>query len=123
MSPEDTTAYMTRDIEKALGIDPQPGYYIVTNRTPYAENIQKQHPHHILLIESPTGESLGTSELLKQERALEILAALRDQKGNAPRLIIFKNIPNIEKAAMEYGWRLLNPSAAVAEKIENKVTQ
>jgi hypothetical protein len=123
MPPEQTTAYVTRDIEKALGMDPQQGYYIVTNRNPYSENIKKQHPHHVLLIESPTGESLGTADLLKQEKTLEFLMALRDFAGNAPHLVIFKNISHIEQAAAEQGWKLLNPPAALAEKIENKITQ
>ncbi len=121
--PPETIVYVTRDIERALGTKPQEGYFIVTNRTAYSESIQKEYPQYVVLIESPVGESLGTGDLLKHPKTLEFLASHRDSAGDSLRLLVFKNTARIEPIAEEQGWKLINPPAALAEKIENKITQ
>lgn len=55
------------------------------------------------------------------ESTLEIL-----QKVSLPKnseIVVFKNTIQIEEVIKEKGWKLLNPSAELAEKIENKITQ
>ncbi|MDB5239089.1 MAG: hypothetical protein JWO00_424 [Candidatus Parcubacteria bacterium] len=121
--PRETIAYVTRDIERALGMEPQEGYFVIANRTAYAESIQKQYPRNVILIDSPTGELLGTGDLLKHEKTLDFLANHRDSAGTSPKLLVFKNSALIEPVASERGWKLLNPPAALAEKIENKISQ
>ena len=54
---------------------------------------------------------------MKNERLGELIAGT---KGN---ILVFKNNSQIETIAKENGWHLLNPTAALAEKIENKITQ
>ena len=55
------------------------------------------------------------------ESTLELL-----QNSNLPKdsnILVFKNSIQIEKLCREKKWRLLNPSAILSEKIENKITQ
>lgn len=102
--------YVARDIERALGMDPSPMYRIVTNRSIYAESIASRFPDYITLVD---GQS-DTIDLLAHK-------ASAPQPGEA--LLVFKNTPAIEAFCAERTWKLLNPSAALAERIENKITQ
>ncbi|MES2216157.1 MAG: hypothetical protein V4481_02580 [Patescibacteria group bacterium] len=107
--------YITRDIERALGKQPDANYRIITNRTPYAESIQKLYPAWTTLIES--AEMLDTSDLMEHEVTLETLSRVKAD------VLVFKNNSRIESIAKTHGWNLLNPRAALAEKVENKITQ
>ncbi|MES3031599.1 MAG: ATP-grasp domain-containing protein [Patescibacteria group bacterium] len=107
--------YVTRDIERALGKTPEGDYFIVANKTPYAEEIKTQFPHNILLIDSP--ETLDTLELLAHAEVESFIAKL------SASILVFKNTKAIEALAEEKGWDLLNPSSELAEKVENKITQ
>ncbi len=55
------------------------------------------------------------------EDTLEILKNSSIERG--ARILVFKNTIQTEEVAKEKGWKLLNPSAGLAEKIENKITQ
>ncbi len=107
--------YITRDIERAMGKTPEGEYYIVTNNSPYAEDMKKCYPDNIFLIDS--GEILSTYELLQHLQVQEII---NQYDGH---ILVFKNNIQIEELCKEKGWILLNPSADLAEKIENKITQ
>jgi predicted ATP-grasp superfamily ATP-dependent carboligase len=52
---------------------------------------------------------------------LELLSAAELPKGT--NVLVFKNTKQIEEMAEAKGLNLLNPSAELAEKIENKITQ
>ena len=116
--------YIARDIERALGMMMPTAntghisdYYIIAGRTAYAEEIQKKYPDNVMLA----GDLLDTHEILiVPEVAAEI--DRRTKKDNAA-ILVFKNTLQIERIAREKGWTLLNPSAELAEKIENKITQ
>jgi predicted ATP-grasp superfamily ATP-dependent carboligase len=110
-----TIVYITRDIERALGTTPVADYRIITNRTPYSEIVAHLYPAYITLIESK--ELLDTAELLEHEVTLETLSHLDAD------IVVFKNNTRVEEIAKKHGWNLLNPSAALAEKVENKLTQ
>jgi hypothetical protein len=43
--------------------------------------------------------------------------------SNKPNILVFKNTMRIEELCAKKGWRLLNPRAVLAEKIENKISQ
>src|SRR5438309_1058175 len=48
------------------------------------------------------------------------------ENSDLPRgsmVVVFKNSFQIEKIAGEKGWKLLNPSAELSERVENKITQ
>lgn len=107
--------YITRDIERALGHKPEGEYFIVTNKTPYAEEIQTQFPHNVVLINSP--ETLDTLELLQRPEVEQLVSKL------GASIVVFKNTKAIEDYATQKGWNLLNPSSELAEKVENKITQ
>lgn len=119
--PQSTTAtaliYVTRDIERALGMEPIGDYFIIANRSAYAEKIAAQYPTNVWLVDG----HLDTFEILNLPEVTEqITKATREKNA---QLVVFKNTPRIETIAKENSWHLLNPSATLAEKIENKITQ
>ncbi|MDD5165069.1 MAG: ATP-grasp domain-containing protein [Candidatus Pacebacteria bacterium] len=114
--------YVTRDIERALGVQPSADYYIVANKTAYAESIKKSYPDFIHLIETTRedGDLLDTRELL-DNKALHSL--IEDMGAENISIIVFKNTSQIEEICKKNNWNLVNPSSVLAEKIENKMTQ
>ncbi len=120
MSQKRKIVYVVRDIERALGMAPCAEYVIVSNRTPYAEIIKGRYPDFVHLVEeegATEGNTLDTLQLLKSTVVKELMS------GPDAALLVFKNNPLIEAITMENGWKLLNPSSALAEKVENKITQ
>lgn len=116
MASEQTNiVYIARDIERALGKTPEGNYHIITNRTPFAEEIKLKYPMHVLLVDSPT--ILDTYELLLNPEVQDIITTFKAQ------ILVFKNTIHIEELCKEKGWTLLNPSAELSEKIENKISQ
>ncbi len=114
-SNQTNIVYVTRDVERGLGRVPGDNYHIITNSTPYAEEIKKLYPMHVLLIDS--SEILDTYEILLRPEVQEIITNF-----NAS-VMVFKNTTNIESFCKEKNWELLNPSAELSERIENKITQ
>lgn len=112
--------YVTRDIERALGRKPGGSYFILANSTPYSEAIRGQHPDNVFLIEN-SGAMLDTFDLLKAGE--KIIGEIADANEKEVEVLVFKNTPRIEEFCAGKKWRLLNPPAALAEKIENKITQ
>lgn len=127
MAEKQTIIYVTREIERALGATPNEHYHIVSNRTAYGETIKAQYPDHVTLIEPrPDGTTLGSGDLLAHPETAKLYTALMEKAGAAREniyFLLFKNTARIEPLARERGWRLLNPAAAVAEHIENKISQ
>lgn len=112
---EHPIVYVTRDIDRALGLDiDTPGYYIISNSTPFAKQLAAQKKRtQIVLIESD--EPLDTRQLLEHAQAKSIL----DKKS----VVVFKNTKKIERICSENGWQLLNPSAELANTVEEKISQ
>jgi len=108
--------YVTPDIERAMGMIPQSHYRIVTAKTPYAEEVRIAYPDFVTLLEN-TSVITDTSSLLKEAEVRAL--ALNLDAG----IVVFKNNSLIEVIASEKELSILNPRAALAEKIENKVTQ
>lgn len=116
MASEQTNiVYVARDIERALGKLPEGNYHIITNRTPFAEEVKLRHPMHVLLVDSPA--ILDTYELLLNPEVQDIITTFKAQ------ILVFKNTIHIEELCKEKSWTLLNPSAELSEKIENKISQ
>ncbi len=117
--------YVTRDIERALGLLGTPGYFIISNNTPFGQEVQAQYPENILLIESE--ELLDTSELLKHEETKKFIAksqpSARAQVEGEPIVLVFKNTSQIEKICSANNWTVLNPPASLANKVEEKISQ
>ena len=111
--------YITRDIERALGKEPSNVYFIVANDGVYARSIKKKYPDFVLLVDSPI--LFDTIDLLEKE---ETAAFIKEKFGkDKPSILVFKNTVRIEEFCMKKNWELLNPLAALAEKIENKISQ
>lgn len=110
-----TIIYITRDLERALGPQTGAALLIIANSTPFAKQIAATRPG-ILLIEAP--ELLDTPELLNHPQAKDFINA-----QSQPQLVVFKNLPVIEKICADNGWPLLNPNAALANQVEEKISQ
>ncbi len=106
--------YVCRDAERALGdcLDIK-NYRIVTNDTPYAREMAKQHKNIILIKEQ---NQLDTLDLLRHEKTKKMI------KKN-DYILVFKNNATIENYCHEKKYKLLNPSTKLAEKVENKISQ
>ena len=50
-----TIIYVTREIERALGMAPHENYRIVTNHTSYGEDIARQYPKFVTLLGASSG--------------------------------------------------------------------
>ena len=124
-----TVIYVTREIERALGMVPSEHYRIVTNRTPYGETLKSQYPDFVTLVESPTPKLLGTGELLDNPKTAAVYEEIRSHSQGsgsllpAPCFLVFKNTARIEPITRAHGWKLVNPLASLSERVENKITQ
>ena len=117
MSSDDIPlTYITRDIERALGMLPSIHFHIITNKTAFSEALKSQYPEFITLIENRDGRSLGTAALLEHVDTIRMLPA------NSP-IVVFKNTSRIETIAATHRWHLINPPANLAEQVENKISQ
>lgn len=118
--------YVARDIERALGMEPglygSAGYFVVSNDTAYGREVQKKHPQHVFLIDSTklagnTGELMDTYDLLMLPEVAEIVNRL------SADVLVFQNTSRIERVCADRKWKLLNPSAAIAKRVEEKISQ
>lgn len=107
--------YIARDIERALGKEPVGDYHIITNESLYSLEVKKKYPDNVFLIKAE--ETFDTFELLMLPEVQEIISKIDGS------LLVFKNTIHIEQLCKEKGWKLLNPSAVLSEKVENKITQ
>jgi len=118
MANRHSLIYVTRDIERALGMEPSESFGIITNSSIYAETIANQHPNHVSLIDSPTGKGFSTAKLL---------TLISDNKPSFltanSLFLVFKNTSEIEKISSANGYTLLNPPAELSERVENKIRQ
>jgi len=107
--------YVTRDLERALGLPTTtPGYHIISNYTDFAKTTVSGD--NILLIQEQ--ELLDTWQLLRHEQ----VKAYINQLDN-PVLLVFKNTPQIERICQENNWQLLNPTAKLSNRVEEKISQ
>ncbi len=106
--PQSVT-YIARDIERALGVQKNTvNYAIISNNSTFAK--ESVHSYDVTLVESD--ETLSTQELL---------AGSNIEKNT--HILVFKNTKAIERLATEKEVHLLNPSAELAGKIEEKISQ
>ncbi len=108
--------YITRDIERALGVDPSPEYHIVANKCPYSETIKQKFPDFVTLIDAPA-KPMGTGDLITH------FSQNNKPDADHSSLLVFKNTARIEPVAVAGGWNLINPKASLSETVENKISQ
>ena len=116
---ETRVIYVTRDIERALGMEPNADYLIVTNDTPYSEILKQKYPDFITLISSSTGDLLDTAELLEADQTRSLV----NGQNKPAAILVFKNYNKVELIVKANDWHLLNPPVELAEKVENKISQ
>lgn len=110
--------YVTRDIERAAaGCTLADNFYIVSNATAYAKNLQEKYPEQIILIDDENNY-YNTYELLAHKKAIQLIK-------NTPyaHIVVFKNSTRIERICQKQNWNLLNPSAQLARTVEEKISQ
>jgi hypothetical protein len=110
--------YVARDLERALAGINIPGVFIISNLTEYSKKLASGQ-EQILLIQEK--KMLDTFELLRHKESLEFIK--KHSFDAAPSILVFKNTTEIERICHENGWNLLNPSAKLSQKIEEKITQ
>ena len=108
-------AYITRDLERALGIPQIPGFFIMTNETAFGKSQCKVRSDIFFCSQK---RILDTHELLLDEK---ILSTLRD--NHIAHIMVFKPTTAIERAAKANGLTVLNPPASLASSFEEKITQ
>lgn len=108
--------YVTRDIERALGLDlDTANYYIITNATPFAKTLAHGRTNIVLIKHD---EILSTRELLAHESTTSFINTLDDVQ-----VVVFKSSPRIEQACQTLGATPLNPPTSLTSNIENKIEQ
>ncbi len=126
MNTNTTIIYITREIERALGTVPSEHYYIISNKTRYGETIKAQYPDFVILIDSQGKDLLGTTDLLGHTSTKELISKLDslppDQKSPVS-ILVFKNTIRVETSAKLLNSTLLNPTALLSERVENKISQ
>jgi hypothetical protein len=105
--------YVVPDIERALGREPGGDYFVITNRTPYAESVAKKYPDNVYLIDG----AYATSELLALPEVIKNIH-LHDAD-----VMVFIGNATAERAANAHGLRLIHPKAKLASQIEGKISQ
>ncbi|MFH1291653.1 MAG: ATP-grasp domain-containing protein [bacterium] len=111
--------YITRDIERAMALDlDTPGFFIISNYSDFAKRIAGDRKN-ILLIKAE--HILDTWELMQNPD----IKLWLDRNNNSikPFILVFKNTKQIEKICEQNNWELLNPSAKLANQIEEKISQ
>lgn len=108
--------YVTRDIERALGLNLDiQGYFIISNYSDFAKTLC-ENKNNILLIKNK--KPLDTWELLENKEVKKFINKLKNKN-----ILVFKNTPQIEKICLQNNWSLLNPSAELSNKVEEKISQ
>lgn len=109
--------YLTIDPERALGIeDLIPSYHIIHPTISQLDEPIKDKGIDIQNFSLEDTQS--TAKLLESEKVQKYIK--KNQHG-VPDLLVFKNEKKIEELCVSLGYRLLNPSAEVSKKYENKV--
>ncbi len=108
--------YVCRDIERALGFPLiTKGYWIITNSGPLSKALSRKHKNVLTLASK---DPLDTTDLLLHPKSATFLKKIKN-----PNIVVFKNTKQIEKICSEHKWNLLNPSAELANTVEQKITQ
>jgi hypothetical protein len=112
--------YLTLDPEKALGIeDLIPSYHILHSEpSQLAESISYNGVDIANFPRPVDAQIYSTSKIFEDERVQKYI---KEQSHGTPQVLVFKNDKHIEAIAKKLNYSLLNPSAELAKKIENKV--
>ncbi len=108
--------YVTREIERALGMPPSENFIILSNVTKYGLTIKEKYPDFIHLIPNPNNKLLGTTELLSHPDTQSIITP-------DAHILVFKNTLRVESEINAKKWTVINPKSYLSERVENKLSQ
>jgi hypothetical protein len=111
--PRKTVYLVSPDSAKIEGLElAWENLKIITNKsTPYLRKAQKRGVN-ITFVKLPKVKK--TSELLESPLVENLL-----KRGS--RILVFKNLPKVEKLAKTKGWKILMPEAHFVNEIEDKI--
>jgi hypothetical protein len=111
---KENIVYITRDIERALALDlNNSNYYIISNNSLFAKPYKNKN---ILLIDEK--RQLDTWEFFENQEVINFINKIEN-----PNIVVFKNTKQIERICKKNNWNLVNPSAELANEIEEKLSQ
>lgn len=111
---KENIVYITRDIERALALNlDNSNYYIISNNSLFAKPYKNKN---ILLIDEK--RQLDTWEFFENQEVINFINKIEN-----PNIVVFKNTKQIERICKKNNWNLLNPSAELANEIEEKLSQ
>ncbi len=107
--------YVTRDLERAIGMSPDTtGYFIIANNTPFGKTLSAKNSN-ILLVDD--NKILSTAKLLLRDEVIKYI----DEHGG--RVVQFKPSAQSERIIENHKWLSLNPQVSLANKVEEKISQ
>ncbi len=115
---ENPVFYVTRDIERALGMDlHSKSFFIISNYSDFAKSLANEHKNIFLVKET---EKLDTWQLLEKK---DVIDFVNNIKKNNASILVFKTTKQIERVCQKNRWKLLNTNANLSNIIERKISQ
>ena len=105
--------YVVPDIERALGKEPKGDYFIIANKTTYAESVRARYTDNVMLVDG----AYATSELLTLPEVIKHIHA------HDADVMVFIGNSIVERTAEKNGLHLIHPKAELASQIEGKISQ
>lgn len=114
--------FCSQDVERVLGLEQiLPDISVICiNRNALSDHLQKKVKNFFCLEDyEPVKDAISTFDLLNHPLAQKFIKKISGTKK--PEILVFKNIPKVEKLAKKQGWKLLNNSANFNQIFEDKI--
>ncbi len=114
--------FCSQDVERVLGLQQVLAdlSVICINRNSLSNHLQKKVKNLFCLEDyEPVKDAISTADLLNHSLVQRFIKKVSGSQK--PNILVFKNIPKVEKLAQKHGWNLLNNSAAFNQIFEDKI--
>lgn len=112
--------FCSQDVERVLGLEQiLPDLSVICiNRNALSDYLQKKVQNFFCLEDyEPVKDAINTFDLLNHQRVQKFINKI----SKKPQILVFKNIPKVEKLAKKQGWILLNNNAKFNQIFEDKI--
>lgn len=113
--------FCSQDVERVLGLEQLiPNLSVIClNRNALSTFIEKKVAHLFCLEDyEPVKDATSTFDLLNHPLVQKFIKKISPSQAN---ILVFKNIPKVEKLAQKKGWKLLNNPATFNQLFEDKI--